>query len=217
MGKRLTGILVTILVVLIIAIGAIEAKDYFMPSNNDKPEVKKEIEIGPYKVSAYQTDYLKTVGDKLKTAYDAKPNSTATIDELATYFVADYFTLRNKFVMDEVGGMGLVYSGIKKTFKENAIDSYYMDLTEYRNEYGADNLPEVNSVKVLKRENVSKRNVDLNAASKKNLVSFKDVSISWSYLPNDVVNPKALKIVDRGVLRLALDKNGTWWIYEFLG
>lgn len=217
MRKKLTGVLITVLVILVVAIGAIEAKEYFMPGNNDKPAVKHDIEIGPYKVSAYQTEYLKTVGDKLKTDYETKPNSIKTIDALSSYFIADYFTLRNKFVMDEVGGMGLVYSGIRTTFKNNAIDSYYMDLTEYRNEYGADNLPEVSSVKVVNRKNVNKNSVTLNANGKSNLVAFKDMDLTWTYVDNDVVNPKALKIVNKGTLRLALDKNGTWWVYELLG
>lgn len=216
MRNRLKRVLIIILIILIIAIGAMEVKNYIKPESKSQTLMKKNINIGPYKINENQTEYMKQLAEELKTAYDTNPDSDALLYALTKYFVADYYTLRNKFVMADVGGMGLVYPVISKTFKQNAIDSYYMDITEYRNEYGVDNLPEVASIKVSKPEKINMAAIRLNDELKEKAKDFRDIVVDWTYVDNDVVNPVQLKLVNKSVIRLVKDVDGTWWIYEIL-
>lgn len=96
---------------------------------------------------------------------DAIENNTASDEETAGLvcknFIADFYTWSNKQGQYDVGGLYYIYSGTNPTghYNEQTYilirDSFYKYLSNYINEYGAENLLEVESVEVTKAKKSS--------------------------------------------------------------
>lgn len=216
MNRKLRISLIIILAILIVILGAIEIKKLVdvKPSNQTKVEATKK--IGPYTVEVAQTSILQGYEDELKSAVNEGKN-TPIMKALTKYFIADYFTLRYKNNMYEVGGQGVVYPKTVKRFKTNAIDSYYLDVAEYNDDYGSENLPLVDAVSVNKPVKVDKATVDFDKGIAKDIKTVYDVKAKWQYEANDVVNAVKLGIVNEAIIRFVVDNENQVWVYEILG
>lgn len=102
------------------------------------------------------TDVQKEYFAELKNAIE---NNTSSDEEVAGLlcknFIADFYTWSNKAGQYDVGGLYYVYDGEQETtgeFKKKLYteirDTFYKYLSTYINEYGSENLLEVESVEV---------------------------------------------------------------------
>ena len=137
----------------------VEAKSIFnLANNNDdtNPGDENKISTMNYVLRDNATDYQKQLFSELKQAVENDADSTTIAGLVCENFVADYFTWTNKIGQYDVGGLCYFYSGKNETlkFKENVYlksrDSFYKYLNKYINDYGSNNLLEVNSVSIDK-------------------------------------------------------------------
>lgn len=72
--------------------------------------------------------------------------------QVAVSFVYDFFTLSNKKSAEDIGGLQFIPSNKVATFMQYAKSYYYSNYSTIANEYGKENLPEVDSVSVESME-----------------------------------------------------------------
>lgn len=96
-----------------------------------------------YNATPLQKDLFKALKDEAeKENYDDVKVATL----VAKNFVADFFTWSNKSGQADVGGLYYVYSPQKRIIYQQARDSFYHYLSTYIDEYGAEQLLEVESI-----------------------------------------------------------------------
>lgn len=118
-------------------------------------EVKDENIIKEYNyvLRDNATDVQKEYFAELKEAIETEGTDRATIAGLvAKNFVADYYTWTNKLGQYDVSGMYYVFDEQKDVIYTQSRDEFYKYLSSYINEYGSENLLEVESVTVTKAQ-----------------------------------------------------------------
>ena len=108
------------------------------------------------------TDIHKEYFAEFKNAVESDGGSDADVAGLVCKnFVADFYTWTNKQGQYDVGGLYYVYNGedqvgdYKDALYLQARDSFYKYLSNYINDYGSENLLEVESVTVTKAQKAS--------------------------------------------------------------
>jgi len=157
-----------ILLPLLIAIGFFafnvykEAKNLLsLAKGTTETKAENVVESMNYVLRDNATDLQKEYFAQLKDAIESD-DSTATDAEIAGLvcknYVADFYTWTNKQGQYDIGGFYYLFSEKDETvtFKENAYlkarDGFYKYINEYIDEYGSENLLEVDSVEVVKAE-----------------------------------------------------------------
>ena len=209
--KKSTKILLGILTVLVLVLAGFEFKSVVESNEKNNSSVPVTKMIGPYKVNTNQTDFQKKVGQELEEALKTKQGVPIT-RAVSKYFVSDFFTLRNRTDKNDVGGMGFVLLDAQAQFKANAIASYYRDLVNFKDSYGAENLPLVTDVSVGAAKRVANSEVSVNESSTLKIESVYDIPVSWQYEKNDVL--AKIDIVDKAVLRFVRASDNNWYIYQ---
>ena len=126
-------------------------------------EVKAEyaIESMNYVLRDNATEVQVEYFTELKNAIEEDVDDAIIAGLVCKNYVADFYTWSNKFGQYDVGGLYYVYNGenetddYKKMLYLQARDGFYKYLSKYINDYGAENLLEVESVEVV---NSSKAN-----------------------------------------------------------
>ena len=179
---------------LLIAIGIFgfivykEAKTLLSVAKSETPtEISDEFKIESmgYVLRDTATDIQKEYFAQLKEAVDSDQVSEADLAGLVCKnYVADFYTMSNKVGQYDVGGMYYVYSGRNETTKfkpliyMKARDGYYKYLNQYINQYGAENLPEVESVEVVSSKKLDQK-YDMHEATQ--YVQGSDGVWHWEY------------------------------------
>ena len=143
-------------------------------------EVKDEHKIDSmkYQLRENATDVQFEYFQELKNAIEGEEKTDeATIAGLVCKnYVADFYTWTNKKGQYDVGALHYVYTPQKINIFLQARDGFYKYLNNYINEYGAENLIEVESVTVTKASKASiKYEVD------ETEFDAYEVSCSWTY------------------------------------
>ena len=136
-----------------------EAKTLISMAKSDiTTEVKDEnlIESMGYQLRENATDLQKEYFAELKAAVASDSVTEAELAGLVCKnYVADFYTWTNKTGQYDVGGMYYVYSGRNETMKYKPLiyikarDGFYKYINQYINEYGSENLIEVENVEVV--------------------------------------------------------------------
>lgn len=116
-------------------------------------EVKKEnvIERMNYVLREDATDIQKQYFAQLKQAIEVDNASDEICAGLiCKNYVADLYTWTNKQGSFDVSALYYVYTPQKQVIYTQARDSFYKYMNNYINEYGKNNLPEVDNVEVVK-------------------------------------------------------------------
>lgn len=217
MNKKLRISLIVVLIILIAILSAIEIKQVLNLNPDNQVKVEPTHKVGPYTLEVAQTSILQEDEKNLKTAIE-QGKEKPLVQAVAKYFVSDYFTLRYKNNMNDVGGLGVVFPKTKNQFKINAIDSYYLDVAEFNADYGPENLPLVDEISVNNPVKIDKSTVDFDTkAIADDVKAVYDVTAKWQYEANEKVNATKLGIVNQIVVRLVVDKENQVWVYELLG
>lgn len=114
-------------------------------------ETKDEhiIESMNYILRVDPTDIQAEYFAELKQAIEVDNADDATIAGLVVKnFVTDFYTWSNKRGQYDVGGMYYIYTPQKKDVYIQARDEFYKYINHYINEYGVENLMEVESVEI---------------------------------------------------------------------
>ncbi len=133
-----------------------------LAKGNAETKAENIIESMNYVLRDNATDYQKELFSELKDAIEVQriddPKVIAGL--VCKNFVADFYTWTNKQGQYDVGGFYYVFDEKNEStiFKTNAYlkarDGFYKYLNKYINEYGSDQLLEVNNVEITKAENL---------------------------------------------------------------
>lgn len=117
--------------------GTVETKDEHIIASMD------------YVLRVDPTDIQAEYFAELKKAIEEDNADDATIAGLVCKnYVTDFYTWANKRGQYDVGGLYYVYTPQKKTIYTQARDEFYKYINHYINQYGVENLMEVESVEV---------------------------------------------------------------------
>lgn len=111
-------------------------------------------DVVDYTLRETATDYQKEIYDGLLETHKAFEESWIPDTEIAyaeavvKNFIADFFTWSNKGGRNDVGGLQFVYPLYRSDFRNKAVDTFYLYLDYYMEEYGADQLLTVENVEV---------------------------------------------------------------------
>lgn len=152
----------------------------------------------PYSIRSNATDYQKEIYQELQDALKSK-NSQSIAEALAKNFVADFFTLSNKTIKNDVGGTQFWSTDARLTLRTKAIDTFYTNLELYIEDYGSENLPTVKEVTVL----------DSSSMDGYNLYA---VSVTWTYESNSKFDTSEFQ--NSAMLEIT-NESGTSFIYNF--
>lgn len=97
--------------------------------------------------TSIQKEYFKELSDLCAESADNR-DKTAIASSVVKNFIADFYTWTNKAGSYDVGGLYYVHSPSKTNIMINVRDNFYRYLTNYIEEYGSENLLEVESVEV---------------------------------------------------------------------
>ncbi len=144
---------IVILVAGIILISAVLFIGVKFLSNNGgevpKDVIQKESSTTPYSLRSNATDYQNELYKLLEDSYKNDKNSLETAELVAMNFVADFYTLSNKTIKNDIGGAQFWYPDYRLNFRDSAINSYYFNLETMIDDFGSENLPTVTSVNVV--------------------------------------------------------------------
>lgn len=153
--KRYLRLLLCILP-FVIAIGVLgfiafkEGKDLLSLAKGST-ETKEENVISSmnYVLRDNATDLQKELFAKLKAAVETDDADDAEIAKLVCQnYIADFYTWSNKQGQYDVGGLYYVYEPQRSAVYQQARDGFYKYLSTYINQYGANNLLEVENVEI---------------------------------------------------------------------
>ena len=191
-------------------------------------EVKDENKITSmnYVLRDNATDIQKEYFAELKNAIEVDGADEETIAGLiGKNFVADFYTWSNKQGQFDVGGLYYVTegefasdgTGVKENVFLKARDSFYKFISNYINEYGAENLLQVESVTVISSNkaankyfmsehvsNLQDENGDWYDYREDQAYDAYNVSLNWAYVPNEKFSPSKyptkinLLVIERG-------------------
>jgi len=205
-------ILFAILTLMVIILGITEIRSVFNAASTivaQAPELETK-EVGPYTVPVTKSEFLNQLYENIETSMEG--NASAQRQAVASAFVADFFTLRDKENFSDVGGLGFVFEPVREQFRTNAIDSYYLDLYQFRAAFGQENLPKVISVNVDDSTNLDLDSVALNDNNDIPVRNVYDLTLTWQYEENDVVD--TTNIINTARIRLVQDNDSrNWYVY----
>lgn len=153
--KRYTSLLLIILPLIIIAgllayLSFKSLKDSFGPSGGPvKPS--NLIEEYGYQLRDNATDLQKELFDELKDDIKNKEEvgDLKIAEDVVKNYVADFYTWTNKQGQFDVGGMCYIHGWYKANNWMQAKDGFYTYLSKYMNDYGVEDLLEVESIEVV--------------------------------------------------------------------
>lgn len=167
------NIVIAVALAAILVFGGILAVNLL--GNSDAPEtpvVEHEVrEDFPYTIRSNATDYQKELYEELEKLYSEDAEPIILAESIAKNFVADFFTLSNKTIKNDIGGAQFWCSEVRLQFREKAVDYFYQNLELYIHDFGAENLPTVTSVTASDIEEVQ-----INATD----VVYR-MKLSWTY------------------------------------
>jgi len=129
-------------------------------------------------------------------------------------YVADFYTLSNKVGQYDVGGMYYVFEEQRQQIYIQARDGFYKYLSNYIEQYGAENLLEVESVEASASKRADLYEVkELNAENveEENAYEAWDVTASWTYVTKEESTFKTSSF-DTKAYFVVIDRNGHYEI-----
>ena len=181
-----------------------------------------------YVIRDNATDIQKEYFKELKVAVEGdeeegiQPSDDQTIAGLiCKNYVADFYTWTNKVSQYDVGGLYYVYQPQRKAVYTEARDGFYKYLSNYINDYGAENLIEVESVDVksVTKQNYTYTVVDTitdkeTTETEEVTREYKDlylVKCTWTYKEGSKISTSQM---DKSMYFLVTKRDGIFEILE---
>lgn len=180
-SNTLKYIIFSLIIILVIA-GIGVAACYLLGSdeNNENNQVKtttNEIEGYGITLDDYDSALYINEFNVLRDNLNSKnPNMEEYAKSVAKLFIIDLYTINNKINKYDVGGLELIYSGIKDNYVSNVTDTIYRYVEDNTNDNRNQNLPEVVSIDVTSANKINYKvkseNVEYEAYS---------IKLKWAY------------------------------------
>lgn len=171
-------LLITILMTLLLIIGVGTSFAYQLL----KGDGSEKIDLGDsisYTLSADATEFQKTSFDELKQSLLAEEfDAYLTSGLIVKNFIADFYTWTNKQGSFDVGGLQYVYAPNTLYIQQEAKAYFYKDLSYLIEQYGAENLLQVESVNIKYVD--PEQDYEYNGQ----MYTSYYVAAEWSYLSN---------------------------------
>ena len=197
-------------------------------TGNTEAKPENIVESMGYVIRDNATDIQKEYFKELKVAVEGdeeeglQPADDQTIAGLVCKnYVADFYTWTNKTAQYDVGGLYYVYQPHRKDVYTQARDGFYKYLTNYINQYGAENLIEVENVEVrsVKKADFTYTVVDTIMDKETTEVDdvtreYKDlylVSCAWTYKEGSQISTSQM---DKAMNFLVTKRDGIFEILE---
>lgn len=183
-----------------------------------------------YKLRANATEYQQECFAELKDAVEYESSPETIVGLVGKNYVADFYTWTNKQGQYDIGGMEYVNSEKNETieYKTNiymkARDGFYKYINKYMNDYGVENLIEVNNINVVSVTKNSKKytiheyteTIQTGEDSWEKLYADVDhdcynVSLTWSYKPETKMD---LSNFATSINLLIIENDGRYEIVE---
>ena len=129
---------------------------------NSAPAKRRIIDELPdsagYTLRSNSTEYQLELFDLLVNAHNQyfETNSDEDLKNYAAAivrnFIADFFTLSNKKIRPDVGGLQFFSEEVVDNFRNFAIDEFYLYLNQYIEMFGSESLPTVTATRILNIE-----------------------------------------------------------------
>lgn len=142
--KKLLCLLCVFMVFSLSACGKEEGQEVSNPQTEIKENSVYAVPLNP---SHCQVELYNKLTKALKGDDDEKIASL-----VASNFVADFFTIKNKENAHDIGGLAYLPEAIRESFKEYVEYSVYSNYEQIKLELGTSSLPEVTKVKVVSCE-----------------------------------------------------------------
>lgn len=111
-------------------------------------EVLPEVSLPSYPHESHETPLMKSIYVNLTQAVE-DGDDVAIKTQVASYFAADFFTLRNKEDATAIGGLMYVSPHVREDFEKYAKNYYYANIEELKRMYGQNNLCAVKDFEVV--------------------------------------------------------------------
>lgn len=151
-----------------------------------------------YSIRSNATDYQKELYDELKAALEQEDKLVIS-EALVKNFIADFYTLSNKTIKNDVGGTQFWHQDARLLLRTKAIDLFYNNLELYIRDYGSENLPTVANVTVLGSGMMEEENCYA-------------VEVEWTYVENSVFDTS--KFQKKAMFEVT-DASGEFYIYRY--
>lgn len=220
---RLIYISVTVISIICVAVAAFLVKDFVGElgvANNSTNSTQDEDAVILYSEPKNPTELQKEIYQELLEATAHFPEEYEPFDVAALVvksFVADFYTWTNKDGNFDVGGLDYVYGPNHLTFALYARDTFYQNFNFFEQEYGVENLIEVESI------NIRAVNYAANVVIGETEYRSYYVEAFWDYKENDCLDvskfqDNAYYIVmyntDNGRFEIANTFEITWEVAE---
>lgn len=194
-------IIAALLIVIIIAGIGVIAVSKMVGNENNNPVgnstvVSSSKEI--YSIRSNATEYQKEVYEELKEALKSEDQQLIA-EALVKNFVADFYTLSNKSIKNDVGGTQFWSTDARLTLRTKAIDTFYTNLELYVRDYGNENLPCI-------------ENVTITGSSLMDGDHIYAISAEWTYVENSVFDTSDFQ---NSAMFEVTNETGTSYIYKF--
>ncbi len=148
--KSKKKLIIILSLVCVLIIGSVVG--FIVLNQKDKPKEEKPVEVveryfEPANPTALQQEIYKALLEA-----DRAGNADETRKLVAASFVVDFLTWSNKASRQDVGGTIYFIEPWKATFGTNAIQTYYRDFNELKNQFNQGGLPEVETYTVVSME-----------------------------------------------------------------
>lgn len=141
-NRKQKNIVVMISIVLALAVFVIAGYFFLKGDEPAQPSKNPVTEVQGYVESENSTDLMKSIYAELKAAVENGDQEKIQLN-VASYFVADFFTWSNKDDREDVGGLAYILPDARVDFAKYATNYYYVNFDEHLLDYGKEGLPEV--------------------------------------------------------------------------
>lgn len=213
---KINGLLILILLITALVTVILFAINIFrvVSSNSAQGEtvetekVANEYQNAQYSIGNNPTEINKEYFLELNDALDSN-DEEAIAQSVVKCFITQYYTWTNKDGNYDIGGMQYIYTPMQSNFETYTLYNFYEDMDLYINQYGRDNLMEVEAVTI---DDVSSSTFTIPSEDEETddtKLDCIDVEASWTYVSNTKVDTDDLQ--DHALFRV-VNNDGRWEI-----
>lgn len=171
-------------------------------------KVQNEYQNEQYSIGNNPTEINKEYFLELNDALDSN-DEEAIAQSVVKCFITQYYTWTNKDGNYDIGGMQYIYTPMQSNFETYTLYNFYEDMDLYINQYGRDNLIEVESVTIDDTSTSTFTFTSDDEDTDDTKLDCIDVYASWTYVSNSKIDTDDFQ--DHALFRV-VNNDGRWEI-----
>lgn len=183
MKKKYKILLALLAIVIVILIGLLIHRFIFGKTKEEKTitnvaTITNQIEGYNYTLDDRDTELFESLFQDLKKNLEGNEiDEEAYAKSLASLFIVDLYTLKNKVSKYDIGGLEYLYENAINSFRSKALDTIYKTVEDDSYKTRTQELPTVKSIEVT---NIKEASYELDGS---NYQSYQ-IALSWTYEQN---------------------------------